>query len=550
MLRVKIIRSRTIVLACPVLRVTGHGGQAAQSANSVQVIAMTTRPALFSFVTALTGASAAIVAVGQNRLEKPDGSQPPRTPIVRVVDLNLGETQKIKLADGREVSVKLLDLVEKRDSVRSAVRHAEVTVEIDGKPVRLGSAMYQLPVTIGRVKIDCPITKGLYTNTNADAWGLEKDARLRLWPADSWLIEPGTFFYPVKQRWFASGTQMGNEPSYIDDFERDKAGKIYYHSGEDIGGAEGLVEVVAATDALVVSRGLDVLAGHRKSDDPDTPVAERYDVVYLRDDRGWYYRYSHLFEIDTRIIPGRMIQKGDRVGLLGKEGASGGWSHLHFEIKSRQPSGKWGTQASYAFLWEAYRHQYQPKIQAVARPHHLIYAGETVQLDGSKSWSTSGKFSRFEWKFTDGGSGTGATIERTYKEPGEYSEVLQVTDADGRTDYDFAIVQVIDRDHPDDRPPTIHAVYHPTFGIKSAEPVTFKVRTFGTTHGKELWDFGDGSGEFTTQSDGNVERHAKDGYAVIAHRYEKPGHYRVRVERTNERGQKAITHLQVRVGEE
>jgi hypothetical protein len=482
--------------------------------------------------------------------EKPEPADTFRAPLVRVVDLNLGESQRVALATGKEVTVKLLKLIETRDSVRSAVRRAEVAVEIDGQAVRVASAMYQLPATIGLVQIDCSITKGLYTNTNVDAWGLEKDARLRLWPADSPLIEAGTFVYPVKQRWFASGTQMGNEPSYIDDFERDKAGKIYYHSGEDIGGAEGLVEVVAATDALVISRGLEVLAGHRKADDPDTPVAERYDVVYLRDNRGWYYRYSHLYEIDQRIVPGRTIQMGERVGLIGKEGASGGWSHLHFEIKSRQPSGKWGTQASYAFLWEAYRRQYQPKIQAVARPHHLIFSGERIHLDGTKSWSPTGKIARYDWIFTDGSAETGATMERTYRRPGEYSEVLRVTDAAGRVDYDFAIVQVLDREHPDERPPTIHAVYFPTFGIKADDPVTFKVRTFGTTHGKELWDFGDGSGESTTQSDGNVERHAKDGYAVIQHRYEKAGHYLVRVERANERGEKAITHLHVRVGEE
>jgi hypothetical protein len=473
-----------------------------------------------------------------------------RAPLVRVVDLNLGESQRVSLASGKEVTVKLLKLIETRDSVRSAVRHAEVAVEIDGQAGRLASAMYHLPVTIGPAQIDCPITKGLYSNTNADAWGLETDARLRLWPADSPLVERGTFLYPVKQRWFASGTQMGNEPSYIDDFERDKAGKIYYHSGEDIGGAEGLVEVVAATDVLVVSRGLDVLAGHRRSDDPDTPVAERYDVVYLRDNRGWYYRYSHLHEIDERIIPGRTIQKGDRVGLLGKEGASGGWSHLHFEIKSRQPSGKWGTQASYAFLWEAYRRQYQPKIQAVARPHHLIFTGESAELVGGRSWSAFGKIARYEWIFTDGSGGIGATIERTYEHPGEYSEVLRVTDADGRIDYDFAIVQVIDRDHPDDRPPAIHATYFPTFGINPGDPITFKVRTFGTTHGKELWDFGDGTDSIETQSDGNVDVHAKDGYAITRHRYEKAGQYLVRVERANQRGEKAITHLHVRVGEE
>ena len=57
---------------------------------------------------------------------------------------------------------------------------------------------------------------------------------------------------------------------------------------------------VAATDAIVVSVGETVLEGHRK----DTPVAPRYDVVYLRDELGWYYRYSHLHTIGrARYVP-------------------------------------------------------------------------------------------------------------------------------------------------------------------------------------------------------------------------------------------------------
>ena len=60
------------------------------------------------------------------------------------------------------------------------------------------------------------------------------------------------------------------------------AAGFYYHSGLDIGGSEGLVEVVAAIDRLVVSVGEVVLKEHKR----DTPVAPRYDVVYLLDGRG------------------------------------------------------------------------------------------------------------------------------------------------------------------------------------------------------------------------------------------------------------------------
>src|SRR5207253_11174522 len=122
--------------------------------------------------------------------------------------------------------------------------------------------------------------------------------------------------------------------------------------------------------------------------------------------------------------------------------------------------------------------------------------------------------------FTDGKTATGATVERIYARPGVYSEVLKVTDGEGRIDYDFAVVNVLDKEHPDRLPPSIHAVYSPTFGIKPGDPVTFLVRTFRTTDGKETWDFGDGSPKVVVQSDGNVVKLAKDGYARTVHSFE------------------------------
>ena len=40
--------------------------------------------------------------------------------LVRVIDLNVGESQSVRLCDGKEVSVKLLDLQERRDPIRQA----------------------------------------------------------------------------------------------------------------------------------------------------------------------------------------------------------------------------------------------------------------------------------------------------------------------------------------------------------------------------------------------------------------------------------------------
>lgn len=488
-------------------------------------------------------ATAALILIAAPLSAPATPPQPTRTPIVRVVDLDIGETQNVTLADGSAARVKLLDVQHTRDALRDAVRIARVKVAVNGKPATLTSANYNLPVTVGGVQVDCPITKGYYTNSGSDSWGLEKDARLRLWPARSPWTGPGTFGYPLKARWFASGTQMANEPCFVDGGEKPSVRKIYYHNGLDFGGCEAMVDVVAATDGLVISAANLTLPGY-----DDTPARPRGDVVYILDNRGWYYRYSHLYSIEPVIQPGATVKRGQKIGLLGKEGASGGWAHLHFDICCRQPSGKWGTQEAYAFVWEAYVREHAPTLITVARPHHLIWAGESATLDATKSWSAAGKIRRYDWTFTDGSKSSGSKVTRRYVRPGTYSEILKVTDAAGNVAYDFAVVQVLDKTHPDLLTPSIQAAYAPSLGIKAGDPVTFKVRSFRTTHGEETWNFGDGTASVTVKSDGCVKSLAKDGFAVTKHRFAKPGDYIVRVERANERGEKAITHLWVAVG--
>jgi murein DD-endopeptidase MepM/ murein hydrolase activator NlpD len=459
----------------------------------------------------------------------------------QTLDLRVGEAVDADLA-GRKFRVRLVDVQETVDEVNGAVRAAQIRVEVNGEATTLPSGNYHLPRTVAGVQVDCPITKGYLVKARKNVWGLLKDARIRLWPAGSPWIPPGTFVYPAKQRWFASYTHMANEPVFVDGGDLPAKKDIYYHYGLDIGGAEGLVDVVAATDGTVVSSGLEVLSGH----ETDTPVAKRYDVIYLLDGRGWYYRYSHLKFIEDWVRPGAKVAMGRKLGVLGKEGGSGGWSHLHFDITRRQPSGEWGIEEGYAFLWQAYQRERPQKLVAVARPHHLIWAGQKITLDGSRS---VGGNIRHEWTFTEGGSAAGERVERTYEKPGTYCETLKVTDEAGNVEYDFAAVQVIDKSRPDKPPPTIHATYAPTFGIRIGDPVTFKVRTFRDTGG-ETWDFGDGTAPLTVKSDGNAVMHAAAGYAETIHRFEKKGQYLVKVEHVGAEGVRAVARLHVRVGME
>jgi hypothetical protein len=139
-----------------------------------------------------------------------------------------------------------------------------------------------------------------------------------------------------------------------------------------------------------------------------------------------------------------------------------------------------------------------------------------------------------------------------YDKPGTYSEILKVTDSRGRSSYDFAVVQIAGKPAPvkhreENLAPTIHASYWPSLDVRAGQPVTFLVRSCRTTFGQETWTFGDGSAPVTVKSDGCAEEKNKEGYARTQHVFQKPGDYIVRVERANERGEKATFHLFVPV---
>jgi len=446
-----------------------------------------------------------------------------------VADLQTGEQRNVPLSNGLSVPVQLTATSETRDGAQAAVREARVNVTVDGVKLELRCGNYELPRPAGRVQVDCPVT-----NTSDDHWGLRAAARIRLWPAGSPWMTPNEMGYPLKQRWFLTHTQMSNEPTYVDRGEQLSRKKVYYHSGLDLGGPEAMAQVVAATDGVVVSLGKEVLPEHAKG----TPIAQRYDVIYLLDSRGWYYRYSHLHSFDSSLELGATVKRGDPLGLLGKEGGSGGWSHLHFEIKSRQPSGAWGTEEGFAFLWEAYLRDFKPDVMALARPHRYAKVGEEVTLDGARSWVRAGK-PAYRWQLSDGRAVTTPRVTMRYNKIGTYSEVLEVKDPSGHIAYDFATVNV----YGDNDPITINASYFPSLNVKAGQTITFKVRTFGLTSGEETWDFGDGSPRRSTQSDGNAVKLAKNGYAIITHTYAKPGNYIVTVKN----GAAATTHLWVPV---
>lgn len=484
---------------------------------------------------------ALVLALGTSTLDSlaAGAELQPFEPLVRVVDLDVGQSAKVTLCDGEQISVELVSLKEHRDPIRLAVRGADLVLKINGQTVDLKAAPYRLPMKVAGVQVDCSVTGGMNSNGSPAFWGLDRDARLRFWPAESRFVKLGSFIYPVKQKWFATRTWFDNEAI---DHGKTILKSIYYHAGLDIGAAEGLTEVIAATDALVVQRGMNVLEGHRD----DTPTSPRDDVVYLLDARGWYYRYSHLKEIDPTIQPGRIISQGHRIGLAGKEGASGGWSHLHFEIKSRQPSGKWGTQAAFAFVHQA-NVEDGMGLYANSRHAHLIVAGEETVLDGSKSWSANDDIQSYEWELSSGKKATGPTVRVKYDRPGVWTEILRVSNSTGESSVDFAVVMVLDPQDLSHYSANLNANYYPTKGLQPNDEITFQVRAFNMQGGEERWDFGDGSPPQITRSPADAANLAPEGYAKIKHRYQQPGQYIVNITRTHDNGRQAVTKLWVTV---
>jgi PKD repeat protein len=78
---------------------------------------------------------------------------------------------------------------------------------------------------------------------------------------------------------------------------------------------------------------------------------------------------------------------------------------------------------------------------ANAGPDQFMLVGETVSFNGGASTDPDGTIVAYDWNFGDGSAhGTGVTTTHLYAAAGTYNVVLTVTDNDGLTDTDTAVV--------------------------------------------------------------------------------------------------------------
>jgi len=373
----------------------------------------------------------------------------------RFIYLDPGDDRAFRLKDGTERRIHLVSVKEYDDPVIHLTRRAEVKVEIDGQPITLTCAPYTMPTETHGLRIQADTTS---------AWlAIPKRVQLSLWDASEPVVDASLFCFPLPgYRLFSQGMQAYNEPVHLGDRDGDPVGQRFHHNyGVDFAGYEGRQKVLSCIDGVVVQTN---------PDEGD---------LCIRDDRGFVLYYGHLDSILSEIKVGASVKRGQWVGMLGRRGASGNFSHLHvgaFLSESAMAEGRLCRNLNlYPWLVAAYQKDSGAGLFAVAGPHVAALAGDEVLFDGSNSMALKSNITSFRWWFHDGTSADGPQVRKAYDKPGCYAATLWVKDDRGGIDVDSCTVKVFSRAAPEDVIGTLFVTYIPSAGIDVNEPVNFRI---------------------------------------------------------------------------
>ena len=410
----------------------------------------------------------------------------------RFVYLDPGQTYTFRLKDGTEKRITLVSVKEYEDSVIHLIHRADVKVEIDGRPVGLVCAPYIMPMEIGGLRIQADTTS---------AWlNIPKRVQFSLWDASSPIVDTSLFCFPLPEyRLFSHGMQAYNEPVHLGDRDGDPQGQRFYHNyGVDLAGYEGRQKVLSCISGTVVRT------------DPDQGS------LFIRDDRGFILYYGHLDSILSGIKVGSVVSRGQWVGMLGKRGASGNFSHLHvgaYLSESAMNMDRLNRNLNlYPWLVTTYQHENATNLYAVARPHKMALTGDKVLFDGSNSLSFKSNITSFKWEFHDGTSADGPVAEKVYNKPGCYIASLWIKNAQGDVDVDFCKVKVFSRSAPESVIPTLFVTYYPSARVYVDDPVNFRLWPQGMEVENIRIEFDDGA----------IIRNCR-AYSAFTHKFKTPG---------------------------
>jgi murein DD-endopeptidase MepM/ murein hydrolase activator NlpD len=412
------------------------------------------------------------------------------------VCLDPGETYLFKLKNGSVKSVRLASVKEFKDSVVSLTRRAEVGVEIDGQRLDLVSAPYVMPTETGGIRIQADTTS---------AWQeLPKRVQFSLWDATDPIVDTRRFGFPLANyRLFSQGTQAYDEAVHLGAGDGDPAGQRFHHDyGFDLAGYEGREEVVSAVEGRIIKFW-------PSRDDPCS--------VLIQGASGLIWEHAHLKTLAPELALGAQVAKGQKLGLLGKTGPSGNFSHLHvgtYLSRREQDLDRPNRRLNlYPWLVTAYQSQHPQGLCAVARPHQLLLAGEKAILDGGNSLAWGGRrITEWRWTFPDGQTVRQPRAEKRFDQPGAHVATLWVKDDQGTEDVDFCQVKVFSKANPEKAMPHIFATHTPTQGIRPGQPVTFRLWLQGQGDTPLKVDFGQGPQVADYRS-----------YSELQHSFKTPG---------------------------
>jgi hypothetical protein len=154
--------------------------------------------------------------------------------------------------------------------------------------------------------------------------------------------------------------------------------------------------------------------------------------------------------------------------------------------------------------------------------------------------SFEGKTVEYTWLLYDGSESRGATVERTYKQKGTFTEILRVKDDQGNTAHNISTVYVVD---PSDSGfGRMWVTYSPSRNVKPGDNIGFEAKIVfaePADGSKEVWDFGDGSPLLETEPGRESGRPSRT--------YSQSGDYIVRVACNDVDGNQCVARVVVHV---
>lgn len=394
-----------------------------------------------------------------------------------IITLDVDEEYVYVLKDGSRRLIRLVSVEEHRDSVIGKIRRAEVDVQIDGKPIRLICAAYVMPTEINGLRIQADTTSGWHR--------MPKRVQFSVWDAADPIVNTERFVFPVADYLlFSHGIQAYNEVVHLGHRDGDPKGQTFYHDyGVDVAGYDGREEIVSPVDGRIIEIW---------------PSRDNVSSVVVGSDDSLLFSLSHLDSILPSLQEGTHVAKGEKIGMLGKTGASGNFSHLHLgqwlSITALKEKKRCRNLNLYPWLVTTYQAQYGGHLYAIARPHHTVLTGEEVLFDGSNSLAFGTKIASYKWQFHDGTMVEELKASKRYNTPGTYIASLWVRDEKGRVDVDFCKVKVFPKSDRQSGLPTIFMTHTPTADIPVNSPVLFKIWIQGGNAMDVITvDFGDGT---------------------------------------------------------